>query len=431
MSAAPETSVASWQAEPRTRAVQRRTVWLLAAAQIVGGVGVGVSASLGPLLAESVAQSETYAGLARTATTAGAALAGVPLAFLAHRRGRRAALSTGWLLAGFGGLVLVAAAVLMSVPLLVAGMLLFGIGSATNQQSRYAAADLAVPHRRARALSIVVWSTTIGSVLGPNLADPGAGIAAALHLPRLTGAFLLATACLLVGAVLLWLWLRPDPLLLARQRQADDAGQQTDADSPRESFASTLKSVRRHLRRSPRAAFAFLTIVVGNTVMGAVMTMTPVSMSRDGAALTIVGITISGHLLGMYAFSPLVGWLTDKAGTLPVALAGQAVFILSALASILGHGAIPLTMASLFLLGLGWSFALVAGSAMLNEATPADLRPLVQGTADTSMNVVAALGAGLAGPLMAVIGFGGLNAFAAALTLPVIVFSFFLVRKKQ
>ncbi|UNS96776.1 MFS transporter [Streptomyces tubbatahanensis] len=437
MTASQEIRAVPWQAEARVAGVQKRTVRLLAAAQVVGGIGIGVSVSVGALLAESVAHSETYAGLARTAMTAGAAAIGIPLALLAQRRGRRTALSTGWLTAAVGGVVLIASAVITSVPLLVMGMLLFGVGSATNQQSRYAAADLAAPHRRARALSTVVWATTIGSVIGPNLADPGAAIASVLHLPSLTGAFVLATLCMALAALLLWAGLRPDPLRLARQ-QADTDQQQgagthahatSGAPTPaREEQTATVGRALRHLRRSPHAAFAFVSIVVAHTTMGVIMTMTPVSMSENGAGLSIVGITISGHLLGMYALSPLVGWLADRFGHLPTAVAGQAVFLVSALLSGLSHGSVPLMMTGLFLLGLGWSFSLVAGSAMLTEATPTALRPGLQGTTDTAMNVVAALGAGLAGPLMHSIGFAGLNLAAATLVLPVALFWLLLAR---
>ncbi|WNF00309.1 MFS transporter [Streptomyces luomodiensis] len=417
----------SWQTESPVRSVQKRTVRVLAAAQIVGGVGVGVSVSIGSLLAESVAQSETYAGLARTATTAGAAAVGVPLALLAQRRGRRTSLSTGWLVAAVGGILLVGSAVSRSIPLLIAGMLLFGIGSATNQQSRYAAADLAAPHRRAQDLSLVVWSTTIGSVIGPNLADPGAAVASALHLPRLAGAFVLATVCMALASALLWGLLRPDPLVLSRQYQAAEGLPESGTGT---SQTGTLRAGLRHLRHAPRAAFACVTIVVAHTIMAAVMTMTPVSMSQHGAGLTIVGVTISGHLLGMYAFSPLVGWLSDRIGHLSTVVAGQAVFLGSAVLSGMGGDSVGMVMAGLFLLGLGWSFSLVAGSAMLSDTTPAALRPGVQGTTDTAMNVVAAVGAGLAGPLMGWIGFGGLNAAAGALVLPVLAFWAFLVRAR-
>ncbi|WP_371534663.1 MFS transporter [Streptomyces sp. NBC_00466] len=429
-----------WQSEAHVRAVQKRTVRLLSAAQILGGIGIGVSVSIGSLLAESVAHSETYAGLARTATTAGAAVIGIPLALLAQRRGRRTALSTGWLTAAVGGAVLVISAVLVSVPLLIVGMLLFGVGSATNQQSRYAAADLAAPHRRARALSVVVWSTTIGSVIGPNLAGPGDRVASVLHLPPLAGAFVLAALGVALAALLLWAGLRPDPLLLAQQNP-DTEGQPAGgsraqgqaggaAAQARDARTGTVRAGLRHLRYSPRVAFAFVSMVVANTTMAAVMTMTPVGMAEHGATLTVVGITISGHLLGMYAFSPVVGALADRFGHLPIALAGQAVFLASALLSGLSHGSVALLMTGLFLLGLGWSFSVVAGSAMLSEATPTALRPGVQGATDTAMNVVAAVGAGLAGPLMHHIGFGGLNAAAMVLVLPVLFFRLRLARAR-
>ncbi len=433
-------SVEPWQTQAPVRAVQKRTVRVLAAAQIVGGVGVGVSVSIGSLLAESVAESETYAGLARTAMTAGAAAVGVPLALVAQRHGRRTSLSSGWLVAAVGGAVLVWAAVSRSIPLLVLGMLLFGVGSATNQQSRYAAADLAAPHRRAQALSVVVWSTTIGSVIGPNLADPGAAVATALHLPRLAGAFVLATVSMALASALLWGFMRPDPLVLSRRFQDAEeqpergteapAGRTNTTSKEKRSQTGTLRAGLHHLRRAPRAAFAFVTIVVAHTVMGAVMTMTPVSMSQHGTGLSVVGVTISGHLLGMYAFSPVVGWLSDRIGHLSTVVAGQAVFLVSAALSGIGHDSVGMVMAGLFLLGLGWSFSLVAGSAMLSEATPAALRPGVQGATDTAMNVVAAVGAGLAGPLMGWIGFGGLNAVAGALVLPVIAFWALLVRAR-
>ncbi|WP_326839439.1 MFS transporter [Streptomyces olivaceus] len=438
---AEQPSAQPWQADARVAAVQRRTVRVLSAAQVVGGVGVGVAVSIGALLAESVAHSETYAGLARTAMTAGAAAVGVPLALVAQRAGRRTSLSLGWLVAAVGGALLVGAAVSRSIPLLIVGMLLFGVGSATNQQSRYAAADLAAPHRRAQALSIVVWSTTVGSVIGPNLADPGAAVASALSLPRLAGAFVLASAGMALAALLLWGLMRPDPLMLslryqeAEERQEREAGTRAasaEATVAREKSRSTgtLRAGLRHLRHSPRAGFAFTSVVLAHTVMAAVMTMTPVSMAQHGSGLTIVGITVSGHLLGMYAFSPVVGWLADRIGHLPTVVAGQAVFLVSAALSGMGHDSVGLMMAGLFLLGLGWSFNLVAGSAMLSEATPAPLRPGVQGTTDTAMNVVAAVGAGLAGPLMSWIGFGGLNAVAAVLVLPVLAFWALLVRAR-
>jgi MFS family permease len=356
----------------------------------------------------------------------GAAVVGVPLALLAQRRGRRTALSSGWLTSALGSVLLVLSAVVESIPVLVAGMLLFGVGSATNLQSRFAAADLALPHRRARALSTVVWSTTVGAVIGPNLGTPGAVVAAALGLPQLAGAFVLSTGFVSAAAVLLWVGLRPDPLLLAQQRQTAQPSRASAAVEPastarRRSLVAVVQPVWGQLRRSPRAGFAFVAVVSGHTVMSAVMTMTPVSLAGDGMGLTIVGVTITAHVTGMYAFSPVVGWLADRIGQFPVVIVGQLTYLAAVLVAGLGHRSMGLAMAGLFLLGLGWSFSLVSGSAMLSAATKPSLRPAMQGTADTTMNLVAAVAAGLAGPLMSQIGFGGLNAAVTVLVAPVLV----------
>jgi MFS family permease len=403
-----------WQALPIVRSAHTRTMRSLIVTQIIGGVGVGTAASIGALLAQSVAHSETYAGLARTASTFGAALVGLPLALLAARQGRRRALGLGWLLAAAGGAVLVVAAIEGSVTLLIIGMLLFGSGNATNLQSRYGAADLAAPARRARALSVVVWATTLGAVIGPNLAGPGARVASLFDMPRLAGGFLISAVCLLSASIVLWVRLRPDPLLTARNYEPE---QHTH---PRARRAS-MRLVLGRIMAAPRARLAFVTVVLGNTVMGAVMTMTPVDMADHGESLTIVGLTISVHVLGMYAFSPVVGWLADRLGRVPVVLGAQVIFLISSLLSGMSHGSVAMVTAGLFLLGLGWSFAIVAGSALLSESVNANIRTVAQGTADTAMNVVAAIAAGVSGPVMATLGFAGLNALAAALVLPVLV----------
>jgi MFS family permease len=405
----------AWHDRPDVRAAQRRAMRLLVITQIVGGVGVGAAASIGALLAQAVAHSETYAGLARTSSTLGAALFGLPLALLATRRGRRVSLGLGWLLAALGGGVLVVAAVAGNVVLLIVGMLLFGSGNATNLQSRYAAADLAAPMHRAGALSVVVWATTGGAVVGPNLAGPGARVAALFGLPNLCGGFLIAAGCLFAASLVLWTFLRPDPLLTARRYEHAEAEQDGPTETP------GLKVVLAQILALPRARLAFVAVVLGNTVMGAVMTMTPVDMADHGTSLTIVGITISVHVLGMYAFAPLVGRLADRFGRVAVVLAGQAVFLLSTVLSGISHGSVALVMSGLFLLGLGWSFAIVAGSALLGESVAPGIRTYAQGTADTAMNMVAAVAAGVSGPVMATMGFGGLNVLAAVLVVPVVV----------
>lgn len=402
-----------WRASPDIVAVQRRTVRMLVVAQVVGGIGIGAGASLGALLAEQVTDSESWAGLARTCSTLGAAAVALPLAIMATRRGRNTALGLGWALASIGGVGLVLSAVYDNTALLILGMLAFGSGTATNLQSRYAATDLALPVHRARTLSIVVWSTTVGAVLGPNLSGIGATVAGWFGLPALSGGFLISTVVLGLGAVAMWVFMRPDPLLTAQRHSRAPAAPA----GGRRSLSVTMKAIA----ESPVTRFAFVTIVLGQTVMAAVMTMTPVHMADHGASLDIIGLTISVHVLGMYGLSPVVGIISDRLGRIPAILIGQVIFVVSAIIAGLSGSSTVLVTLGLFLLGLGWSFSLVAGSALLAESVPEAIRPTVQGTGDMVMNLAAAFAAGVSGIVLSTLGFGGLNAIAGILTIPVLV----------
>lgn len=402
-----------WRAEPAVVAVQRRTVRMLIAAQILGGIGIGTGAALGALLAEQVTSSESWAGLARTSSTLGAALVALPLAILAARRGRNAALGLGWAMSAAGGVLLVLSAVYGGAPLLIIGMLLFGSGTATNLQCRYAATDLAQSSHRARTLSVVVWSTTIGAVLGPNLSGVGATVAGWFGLPDLSGGFLISAAVLALGALAMWVFLRPDPLRTAQRHLAA-----TPAGTRRPRSLSVTWQAISH---SPVARLAFVAVVLGHTVMAAVMTMTPIHMADHGASLSIIGLTISVHVLGMYGLSPVVGVISDRLGRIPAIMIGQVCFLASALIAGLSGASTVLVTVGLFLLGLGWSFSLIAGLTLLGESVPSDIRQIVQGTGDMAMNVVAAIAAGVSGVVMTRWGFGGLNMIAGVLTIPVLI----------
>jgi MFS family permease len=406
--------VREWQADPAVVRIQRRTVRMLVAAQIVGGVGIGASASLSALLAEAITGSESMAGLARTCTTLGAAAVALPLALLARKRGRGAALGLGWTIASVGGIVLVVAATMMSLPLLILGMLMFGCGTAVNLQSRYAAIDLARPRSRGRTLSLVVWSTTIGSVVGPNLATPGAHVAGWFGLPALSGGYLISSVVLVFGALAMFVFMRPDPLLTAQQYSGslDGAGQAKQRN---------LRVTMRAISASPVTRFAFVTVALGQTIMAAVMTMTPVHMMSHGSTLTLVGIVISVHVVGMYGFSPVVGILSDRVGRFPTILMGQGLFLLAAVFGVTAGSSTVRVAIGLFLVGLGWSFSLVAGSTLLAESVPDSIRPTVQGTSDMVMNLGAAFAAGASGFVQQISGFGGLNIIAALLTIPVLI----------
>jgi MFS family permease len=389
-------SPTAWQDAPHVVAAQRRTLRCLVLAQVFGAFGLGASASVGVLLVQDVVASEWWAGIARTLLTLGAALFGLPLARLAVRRGRRTALGLGWCLAGLGAVVLVLAAISRSAGLVLGGMTLFGAGTAAQLQSRFTATDLAPPQRRGRTLAMVVWTGTVGTVVGPNLGVPGTRLAATLGIPDLAGAFVIAAATSVVAMLVLVLGLRPDPLLLARSQE--------EHDGPVVSRAGVLRTVW----AIPAARFAVTAMVASHVSMVALMTMTPVHMDHEGATLGMVGLTISAHVLGMFAFAPLVGWAGDRFGAVPVVLAGQAVFAASGLLTLLvGHEWATIS-AALFLLGLGWSCATVSGSVLLSAGVPEPVRVPAQGTLDTTMNLLAAAGAFVSGPVFVVLGFSGL-----------------------
>ncbi|UZJ24862.1 MFS transporter [Rhodococcus antarcticus] len=395
--------------------LQRRTVRLLVATQVAGGLGIGSAVSVSGLLALDLSGSQVWAGGGGTAVTLGAALVAVPLARLAGRRGRRFSLTLGWSVAAVGALLVVLAAVTSAFWLLLVGLLAFGSGNAANLQSRYTAIDLAPVTTRARDLSVVVWSTTVGSVVGPNLTGPGGALARGLGLPELAGPILFSLAGFVVAGVLVWVRMRPDPLLTAVASRA--ASLPVRPAGPALPASSALSTVA----RSPRAVLALATIIGSQAVMVSVMTMTPVQMKGHGATLTLVGLTISLHIAGMYGLSPVFGWLADRWGRVPVLLLGQGTLLLAALvAGTAGQSPWRLGL-GLVLLGLGWSAGLISGSTLLAESVPDEARPGVQGTSDLLMNLVGAFGAAASGVVMAVLGFGGVNAVAAVIVLPVLL----------
>jgi len=381
-------------------AAQRRTVRVLAAGQVLTGVAFGATLSLGALLAADLSGQEALSGFATAAVTLGAAVTAIPLARLAARRGRRFALTSGNLAALIGIAVVITAAALRTFPLLLVGIALIGAGNAATLQSRFAATDLATTARRGRDLATVVWATTVGGVVGPLLLAPGELVGASIGMPRLTGAYLFSFAAQVCAFALYVLVLRPDPLLLAqrldRERTASPVSA-PEADRPR------------------LARFAMLAVAASHVTMASVMAMTPVHLSHIVApdAVTLaVGVTIALHVFGMYGLSPVFGILADRVGRISVILLGQALLAASLLVAAILSWSQAGVLVALVLLGLGWSAATVAGSALLTEATPLAARPRRQGRSDTLMTACAAVGSVLAGVILGLVGYGGLALWA-------------------
>ncbi|MEU7122080.1 MFS transporter [Streptomyces zaomyceticus] len=391
-------------------ALRRRVQAVLLTTQILGGLGIATGVALSAVLARDVSGSEALSGLASTATVAGPALLAMPLAALMASRGRRAGLVLAYLIGAVGAGVAVLGAVVESFPLLLLGLVGFGAGSSANLAARFAAADLAEPDRRARAISTVVWATTIGAVLGPNIAAPAGESVAGLGIPAPAGPFVWAAGVFVAAAVVVAVLLRPDPLLTARALRETGAGE-----APEE---RSLRAGMRAVRESPKARLAVVTVAGSHTAMVSIMSMTPVALTHHGADIQLIGLVISGHIAGMYAFSPLMGWLSDRLGRLSVI--GLAVGLIGLAALVAGtagpsHGR---TALGLFILGLGWSAGLVSGSALLTDSVPQAARAAVQGLSDFIMNTAAGVGGLAAGLIVARAGYGPLNAIAACLLLP-------------
>lgn len=395
---------------PDLAAVQRHTVRTLVVSQAVGAVGVTIGVATASLLARDISGSETMAGLAQTCQVLGTAVAAYALARVMRRRGRRVGLVTGYLVGATGAALAVVAGVVDSMAVLLTGAVLLGATSAVNSGSRYAATDLATEEHRARALSVVVWATTVGAVAGPNLVGVGGAVARSLGIPELAGGFAIGAVVLVLAAGWVWVRLRPDPLLLAQE--AAGVVPATGAEERGRSWGRFVTVVR----EVPAVGAAVVAMACAHAAMVSVMIMTPLHMEHGGAHLEVIGFVISIHVLGMFAFSPVVGWATDRFGRSAVLVAGGAVLLVSlALCGLSPEGSSWQILTGLFLLGLGWSCATVAASTVIADRTPIEARTDVQGTSDMAMALTAAGGGALAGVIVGVLGYPALALFAALL----------------
>ena len=382
--------------------IQKRTVRVLALGQALGGFGLGATLSVGALMAVELSGTPAWSGAAATLSTLGAAFSAIPLANLAFSKGRRIALASGAALAIAGAAGMILAASLRSFPVELIALFLLGAGSAVGLQARFAAADIPTGQPKGRDLSLVVWATTLGAVVGPNLIAPGESFGLAMGLPHLAGPFVFTIIAQLSSTLVFWFGLKPDPLLLAREvAQLEPTKRNT-------SLAGALAAIRSY----PLAGFAVLSIALSHMVMVSVMSMTPAHLSAEGHSLGEVGFTISLHIAGMYAFAPIFGTLSDRIGAKRVVLVGQLVFLISLGFSGFGQSNFYSVLFGLFLLGLGWSASTVAASALLSEILPAKERTVVQGFSDSLMSFSGAFGGAIAGSILALFTFGGLNAAA-------------------
>jgi len=390
--------------------VQARTVRLLMIVEIITGLGVAMHISVGALLTQHMAGTE-FSGVGQSAAVVGGALAAVPASTLMQRHGRRPGLALCYAVGAIGAGIVLASALTGWVSLLFVGFFLLGTGNAGKFQARYAAVDLAEPRLRGRHLSMVVWSTTIGAVVGPNLAGPlGRLIPGVFYL---AAPFAFAAFAFLAGAALIVAFLRPDPLVVA--------GKQAALPPSRE--MPSLRETWRAVLASPAARLGITAMSIGHLVMVAVMAMTPVHIGEthgEADTMRIVGFVISAHIAGMYGLSPLTGWLTDRVGRRPVILSGVGLLVAACtIAGTSGHRTEQLTVA-LVLLGLGWSGTMVAGSTLFAESMPVPMRARAQGLSDLATGLAGAASGLTSGVVVGLSGYNTLTFIAALATVPLI-----------
>jgi MFS family permease len=388
--------------------VRGRLMSALFAAQICGSTGHAMSLAVGGLMAASITGTNKWTGLPVGIAALGGALASWPLARLMGRVGRRPGLVLGYSLAVLGAMLAMGGVVFQSFTLLLVGMALFGISNTSNLLARYAAADVTPAAQRGRAMGLIVWGSTGGSIIGPNLLTPAVVVGAFLGLAAVPSAFLVSVLGFGLAAVITEALLRPDPLAIGRTLHEPTAG--VKRDTATRSLGDIL--------REPRVRVALTALMTGQAVMIGTTSTLAVFLHDQGHTVQVVGVGVSLHLAGMYIASPLSGYLADRLGRANTIVFGFLVLILGmALAGLPPGSQHTVVILGLFLNGVGWNLAFVAGSALLTDALSPAERTSMQGLADLVMGMMGALGSATGGFILGTWGFLPLNALGTAAVL--------------
>ncbi|MBN6886514.1 MFS transporter [Cytobacillus horneckiae] len=392
----------------------RQTLLIVVISQIFGGAGLAAGITVGALLAQDMLGTDSFAGVPTALFTLGSAGAALLVGRLSQRFGRRTGLATGFLVGGAGAIGVILAAIMHSIPLLFASLFIYGAGTATNLQARYAGTDLATSRQRATAVSIALVSTTVGAVAGPNLVDVMGRFAASINVPALAGPFILAAAAYILAGLVLLAFLRPDPLFIATAL----------ADYQKMKDANPLENDYKGMAINKRGIVAGATVMIlTQIVMVAIMTMTPVHMGHHGHGLSEVGMVIGIHVGAMYLPSLITGVLVDRLGRTIMAIA-SGITLLSAgvLAAVAPADSMLGLIIALALLGLGWNFGLISGTALIVDSTNASTRAKTQGTVDVLIALSGASGGMLSGMVVAQTSYATLSIVGGILSLLLIPF---------
>jgi len=418
MSGKAEISIESFIESPeKLKSLYRRVLIVVSLSQIFGGAGLAAGITVGALLAQQMLGTDAYAGVPSALFTLGSAGAALIVGKLSQRYGRRTGLSTGFIVGGLGAIGVVMAAVFNSVIMLFASLLIYGAGTATNLQARYAGTDLANDKQRATAISTTMLMTTFGAVLGPNLVELMGKVALSIGIPALAGPFLLSAAAFIVAGLVLFVMLRPDPLEIAKGIEAH-----------KQKYAQENQVQSTHSTGNKRGLAVGATVMVlTQIVMVAIMTMTPVHMKHHGHGLSEVGIVIGFHVGAMYLPSLVTGILVDKVGRTAMSIAAGVTLLLAGLlAAFAPSDSMVLLIVALSLLGLGWNFGLISGTAQIVDATEPSTRAKTQGKMDVFVALAGASGGALSGMVVANASYAALSLAGGLLSLlliPVVIWS--------
>jgi MFS family permease len=372
--------------DDQRKALQRKTLRVLMVSQTMGSAGVSVAVSVGGRFVKQITGGSTWGGTSSAAVTFGGAAAGLALSGLMKQRGRRPGLTAGYILSLLGGLVVVGGIELANLWVFLIGSLFFGVGQGTNLLARYAAADLTLQHERAQAMSLLMFGSTFGAVLSLVLVEPLRKVASSIGLEEFSGPYLFAVAMLVVALANTGLRLIPDPLKVAGG---------VDPTAKRFQLPNVGHAIR-VVRSNQLASIGLLSMIVSQTAMVAVMTMTPIHMSEhghDGTSSYVIAL----HVIGMYGLAPFIGRLSDRWGRLQVVIGGAAVMVLATTISAAAGARPSMLFLGLFLLGLGWSGAMISGTALVTDNVPVSEKVGVQGSADLLMSLSGGSAAFLSG----------------------------------
>jgi MFS family permease len=403
----------------RQQQLYRRSLTIVIIAQLFGGAGLAAGVTVGALLAQDMLGTDSLAGVPSALLTLGAASSALVVGRLSGRFGRRVGLTAGFLAGGIGAVGVVFAAIANNLPLLFASMLIYGAGTSTNLQARYAGTDLAQPKQRARAISLAMVFTTFGAVAGPNLVEVMGRFATSVGAPALAGPFMLAAVAFILAGLVLWAWLRPDPYIVAKAIAEAQQANPSEAAVKANLLAPAVGN---------RGIFIGTTVMVlTQIVMVAIMTMTPVHMMHHGHGLSAVGTVIGIHVAAMFLPSLVTGVLVDKVGrTFMSYAAGFTLLLAGLLAAWAPTDSMVWLIVALALLGLGWNFGLISGTAQIIDATSPATRAKTQGTVDVLVSLAGASGGALSGMVVANSSFAVLSlagGFLSLLLIPVMIWS--------